>query len=125
MGCAQEGRRAPSVTGVERGEAMVKPMMEVVKETTASDASFNWGVCVEGEGCVRGGGAGGLGRVRVGGGEFADVILARLIEDREREVSLTAMDACFDRAASQVVVDALWNKVIVIGLRSMGANMEF
>jgi hypothetical protein len=58
------------------------------------------------------------------GGE-ADVMLARLIEDGEREVSLAAIDACWDRAASPAVVDALWNKVIVIGLRSMGATVDF
>jgi hypothetical protein len=57
-------------------------------------------------------------------GEQADALLARLIEDAQREVSLSAMDACWDRAASQVVVDALWNKVIVYGLRAMGANLE-
>jgi hypothetical protein len=58
-------------------------------------------------------------------GEHADVMLARLIDDREREVSLAAMDACWDRAASAAVVDALWNKAIVNGLRSMGAAIDF
>jgi hypothetical protein len=53
----------------------------------------------------------------------ADILLAKLIDDPDREVSLAAMDACYDRPASREIVDALWNKTIVMGLKSMGANM--
>jgi len=56
-------------------------------------------------------------------GQAADWVLARLIDDAEREVSLTAINAAWDREPSPDVVDALWQKAVEYPLTQYRINM--
>jgi hypothetical protein len=45
-----------------------------------------------------------------------DVILARLIEDPDRQVAVAAMESAWDREPSDVIVNALWRRAVATGV---------
>lgn len=55
-------------------------------------------------------------------GPQTDRLLAALIRDPDREVSLRAMDAAWDRTPNEDIIAALWEKGVLLGLRQMGVN---
>jgi hypothetical protein len=68
--------------------------------------------------------SGASGALAQSGSKYADVLLARLIDDGDREVSIRAMDAAYDREPSEVLVDALLKKAILNTLRNSGISIE-
>jgi hypothetical protein len=55
-------------------------------------------------------------------GPEVDHLLAILIRDPDREVALRAIDSAWDRAPGDAIVDALWEKGVLLGLRQIGVN---
>jgi hypothetical protein len=57
-------------------------------------------------------------------GPEADRLLATLINDPDREVALRAIDAAWDRAPADRVIDALLQKGVLLGLQQMGVSTD-
>ena len=57
-------------------------------------------------------------------GPAADWVLAQLIRDEDREVSLNAMDAAWDRDPAPEIINALWDKSVIFAFEQNGYREE-